>query len=402
MSDNPLDLSDESLIEEQLLEPSFDDLEELSVNLPDERLASTNAEEEAFVESLFQDANSNLDLRSPIYNAIKNDDVEAMRLIVLENPSLNLSRLPGHWPPSTLCTPTFYCFRFNSWKMFHFLIDLDVDLEQTWDRLIPGMGSRTSPSRTLLSRASEWSFQVFNSSISHTCTAFRYYIDWVSEIFRCGARAFNPNLNDDCQAPIFLRKSFYEFSIFLKSFNEDTIRSSGAYSHLQLASNLLFKMYLQIMQGGGGQREAAFIMHNVRPEAYGLLIYRCLRLNTNPIFLRHHNLTLLIDNPTTQKIFDLLENHRQQRLVAVAGAYHSRSQSRLQSLPQTVIRRIANMTTPPYYQGLRLHDCPVCLNRKNNTDVVCKHGHELCATCRAHMLTHDQSRCPMCRAPMRA
>jgi len=399
MSDNPLDLSDESLIEEQVLEPSLAIFEELSVNLPDERLAPTNAEEEAFVQSLFQDANMNLDLSSSIYNAIQKDDVEVMRLILLENPSLNLSRFPGHWPPSTLATPLFFCLRFNSWKMFHFLIDMEVDLEQTWERSCPGMdgmGSQTGSLRTLLSRASEWSFQIYDS-----CNAFRRYIDWVSEIFRRGARAFNPNLNDDCQAPIFLRKRFYEFTNFLTSLNEDTLRSIGAYSHAERASNLLFNMYLQIMQSGGGQREAAFIMHNVRAESYGILIYRCLRLNTNPIFLRHHNLTLLRDNQTTQKIFDLLENHRQQRLVAVAGAYHSRSESRLQSLPQSVIRRITNMTTPQYYQGLRLHDCPVCFERKN-TDVVCQHGHELCAPCRAHMLTHDQSRCPMCRAPMRA
>lgn len=111
------------------------------------------------------------------------------------------------------------------------------------------------------------------------------------------------------------------------------------------------------------------------------------------------DLSRLFYDETTERIYERLQNDRNERNLILASSQHNNGQSRLAALSVDLLRQLGALSLAENLRGLRLGECCVCFQQLD-LHRVCENGHELCGRCRTHMNANNRFNCPMCRTRM--
>jgi len=354
-----------------------------SLNAFERQMLDDNVQTDTLVNSFLaqdhdemQNVNNNPELTPMIVSAIEQNQQQQLRLILGQHPNLDLSRFPGCWHNEDMMTPLAMCFKCGHEGLFLLLLNRRVNLEQVWK--VNDLNNRFNGLHmTVL------------SYIIATVEDLDDRLEYAIGLFNWGARVFHTDLPKYSQPTYILQRHMQQFR---RSYFDLPI---GRRNQRDQRSEWFLRHMLQEMVFNGGRDAATFLMNSSAcSDTLSSLLLLCLQKSNSFEFLQNYDLSRLRDNEATRKIFEILEEKRQERELAFAWG---------RVFPQKVLKKIFDVTTLDWhaknYPGCHVDTCVICMNLAN-LHVVCTNGHRLCKTCRADMRRRGQHNCPQCRAPM--
>lgn len=313
--------------------------------------------------------NDNPDHVRPIREAIEEDNAE--RLGTWE-PLADLSRFPGYWQDHSAMTPIAYAIFCRSENAFRYLLTV-VNLDAT-----------------MIIRGEEYDLL----SWTHRLTQRRNgqeYIPYMNMLRDAGVRDDDPNINYSTELFESILSELDE--IFAEKFeyrNDDEV--------LQQCNTRLQNIVFRLREALKVELPDAIRRQNLLGKAILKLMEHGTDFNVD-LF----DLSRLFYDETTERIYERLQNDRNERNFILASSQHHNQQSPLAELSRETLRTIAQLTLAENLRGLRLGECCVCFETLDLHTVCPNIGenlHQMCGICRVNMNAGNQFTCPMCRTRM--